>query len=67
MRDENDRSWPISIISTANNQRHFLGSGWKNFKASNKVEDGCRCDFQFVVDKANVAKELLVRVVRRIE
>jgi len=65
LRDENDRTWPVSISSTANDQRHYLGCGWKDFKLSNKIENGCQCDFQFVVDKANVAKELLVRVLSK--
>ncbi|KAL9320368.1 hypothetical protein ACSQ67_012207 [Phaseolus vulgaris] len=62
LRDENDRSWPVSIISTANQDRRYLGSGWLDFRQCNNIEEGCQCDFQFVVDKANVAKELLVRV-----
>ncbi|KAK7332878.1 hypothetical protein VNO80_29634 [Phaseolus coccineus] len=62
LRDENDRSWPLSIISTVNQDRHYFGGGWLDFKQSNNIEEGCQCDFQFVVDKANVAKELLVRV-----
>ncbi|CAJ1970585.1 unnamed protein product [Sphenostylis stenocarpa] len=62
LRDENDRVWPASIHSTGKKDRHFLGGGWYDFKRSQNIEEGCKCDFEFVVDKANVARELLVRV-----
>ncbi|TKY61395.1 putative B3 domain-containing protein [Spatholobus suberectus] len=63
LRDENDKLWPVAIITTDyGHRRHFLGGGWSDFKRSNNIQEGHLCDFQFVLDKANVAQELLVRV-----
>ncbi|KAL2661461.1 hypothetical protein AAZX31_03G225700 [Glycine max] len=62
LRDENGKLWPASIISIKKEYRHFLGGGWNDFRRSYNIQEGDRCDFEFVVDKANAAQELLVRV-----
>ncbi|KAK7397299.1 hypothetical protein VNO78_18467 [Psophocarpus tetragonolobus] len=62
LRDEDGKIWPASITTTDNENRYFLGSGWVNFRRSNNIQEGHQCDFEFVVDKENVAQELLVRV-----
>ncbi|XP_020210978.1 putative B3 domain-containing protein At5g66980 [Cajanus cajan] len=61
LRDENDTLWPV-IITAGFGDRYFLGSGWSVFQRSNNIQEGQQCDFQFVVDKANVVQEMLVRV-----
>ncbi|CAJ1961056.1 unnamed protein product [Sphenostylis stenocarpa] len=45
-----------------NETRYYLGNEWHDLKLGNNVQEGYQCDFQFVIDKAKVAKELLVRV-----
>ncbi|XP_047151428.1 putative B3 domain-containing protein At5g66980 [Vigna umbellata] len=67
LRDENGKSWLVMINSSSNYDRSFLGSGWMAFKESKNIQVGSRCDFQFVVDKANVARELHVRVLSKIK
>lgn len=62
LRDENGKLWPASIISIKKEYRHFLGGGWNDFRRSYNIQEGDRCDCEFVVDKANAAQELLVRV-----
>lgn len=61
LRDENGKLWPM-MISTTDIGRHYFGHGWSDFRNSNNIQEGYKCDFQFVIDEANVAKELLVRV-----
>ncbi|RDY08044.1 putative B3 domain-containing protein, partial [Mucuna pruriens] len=65
LRDENDKVWPVTITASRNGrngQRQFLGAGWSDFQRSNNIQEGNQCDFQFIVDEANVVQELLVRV-----
>ncbi|XP_027932448.1 putative B3 domain-containing protein At5g66980 isoform X2 [Vigna unguiculata] len=64
LRDENDESWPVLINSS--NDRNYLGSGWLTFKKNKNIQEGSRCDFQFVVNKSNMAIELLVHVISKI-
>ncbi|WVY94583.1 hypothetical protein V8G54_033671 [Vigna mungo] len=65
LRDENGKSWLVSINSSLDHDRKYLGNGWTAFKESKNIQLGSRFDFQFVVDKANVARELLVRVLSK--
>ncbi|XP_022642858.1 putative B3 domain-containing protein At5g66980 [Vigna radiata var. radiata] len=67
LRDENGKSWPVTVNFTLDYHRRYLGSGWMAFRESKNIQLGSRCDFQFVVDKANVARELLVRVLSKIK
>ncbi|KAK7284261.1 hypothetical protein RJT34_19005 [Clitoria ternatea] len=60
IRDGYGNIWPVAIITE--NNRQFFGDGWSNFRQRNNIEKGYRCDFQFVIDKENVAHELLVSV-----
>ncbi|KAJ1385150.1 DNA-binding barrel domain superfamily [Sesbania bispinosa] len=61
LRDENNKLWPVAI-SKKQQGRHFFADGWYDFRQAHNIKEGHRCDFQFVIGKANVVKELRVRV-----
>ncbi|KAK7337901.1 hypothetical protein VNO77_18492 [Canavalia gladiata] len=62
LRDEKNRLWPVKIMNMEEGTRKYLGAGWSNFRKGNNIEEGHLCDFELVIDKANVVKELLVRL-----
>ncbi|KAL1350531.1 hypothetical protein HN51_014583 [Arachis hypogaea] len=61
LRDEDDKLWPVKIL-TGDRGRCYFAKGWSSFWKAKSVEEGNLCDFKFVVGKENRAEELLVRV-----
>lgn len=64
LRDEDGDLWHTKICSTSQN-RISLTVGWSKFYKTHKLKLNDKCEFEFVLEKGNVCRQLNVKVTRR--
>ncbi|KAK7258709.1 hypothetical protein RIF29_24291 [Crotalaria pallida] len=61
LRNVDGNQWLVNI-STSCTGRYYLGHGFPEFIKSNNIRKGYQRNFEFVIGKGNVAREILVGV-----